>query len=206
MVNPHIRPTLRNKFFKNWSGPGSANIQYLGMHELCLYLWSHFAKDGPISPDNIAIEIGSHMGEGLNILASTGFFNKIHVIEPFKGDEEFNEIFNWSWDEVRTEWETNTRHFKDIINLHESFSYMVVDSFEDESIDFIYIDGEHTYESVKRDISLYLPKIKNGGIISGHDYHDVWPGVVQAVDELLGKPDGVFGDHSWCKLVNRNNV
>lgn len=65
--------------------------------------------------------------------------------------------------------------------------------FENNSVDLVYIDGDHRYESVKRDIRLYLPTIKEDGFISGHDYCDV---VKQAINELLGEPE-VFQDSSW---------
>jgi hypothetical protein len=201
-----IRPTLRNKANKNWSGHGTANIQYLGMGCLCTWLYFYFNKRPTNTTMNTAIEIGSHMGEGLQMLASTGLFNKIHVIEPFEGEEEFNEMFGWSWDEVRAEWELNTRHFKDIIKLHESYSYKVADNFIDGTIDFVYIDGDHNYEAVKRDIQLYLPKIKDGGIIAGHDYHEEWPGVIKAVEEVLGKPNHVHKDSTWVHKVGKGNV
>ena len=201
-----IRPTLRNKANKKWSGHGTANTQYLGMTHLCTWLYFYFKMRPTNETMNIAIEIGSHMGEGLQMLASTGLFNKIHVIEPFRGEEEFNEMFGWSWDEVRAEWELNTRHFKDIIKLHESYSYEIADNFIDGTIDFVYIDGEHSYEAVKRDIELYLPKIKDGGIIAGHDYHESWPGVIKAVEEVLGKPNHVHRDSTWVHKVDRSNV
>lgn len=42
--------------------------------------------------------------------------------------------------------------------------------FPDEYFDYVYIDGEHLYEWVKRDIELWYPKVKKDGIIAGHDY------------------------------------
>lgn len=58
--------------------------------------------------------------------------------------------------------------------------------FEDESLDFVFIDASHEYEDVKNDIKAWLPKIKKGGIISGHDYWpDTWQEVKRAVDETL---------------------
>jgi predicted O-methyltransferase YrrM len=57
--------------------------------------------------------------------------------------------------------------------------------FADESLDVVFIDLTHTYEAVKEDIALWLPKVKKGGILGGDDYHENWPGVIQAVDELL---------------------
>lgn len=60
----------------------------------------------------------------------------------------------------------------------------------------VFIDADHSYEACKGDIEAWLPNIKPGGIIALHDYkkHEVndpdihpkpWPGVDQAVDELL---------------------
>jgi hypothetical protein len=43
-------------------------------------------------------------------------------------------------------------------------------SIPDDSLDFVYIDGIHDYENVMRDITLWNPKVRTGGILSGHDY------------------------------------
>ncbi len=57
--------------------------------------------------------------------------------------------------------------------------------FEDESIDFLFIDANHTYEFVIKDIKSFLPKMKKGGVIAGHDYNEHHPGVIQAVNEVF---------------------
>jgi glycosyltransferase involved in cell wall biosynthesis len=66
-------------------------------------------------------------------------------------------------------------------------SLQAVKQFEDNSLDFVFIDASHEYEDVKDDIIAWLPKIKNGGIISGHDYlNQDFPGVERAVHEIFG--------------------
>ena len=64
-----------------------------------------------------------------------------------------------------------------------------VSKFEDSSLDFVFIDGSHEYEDVKEDIKAWLPKIKPGGVLAGHDYYvdgpDWKPGVKRAVNEEL---------------------
>lgn len=74
----------------------------------------------------------------------------------------------------------------------------------DESLDMVYIDADHRYEAVAADIRAWMPKIKPGGFISGHDYNEAnWgPQVSRAVHELLGQPDKVFRDCSWIKRKN----
>jgi predicted O-methyltransferase YrrM len=62
--------------------------------------------------------------------------------------------------------------------------------FEDELFDWIYIDGNHHYEFVKRDLEMYYPKVKRGGFIICDDYHypGTWnDGVTLAVDEFMTK-------------------
>lgn len=65
----------------------------------------------------------------------------------------------------------------------------------------VFIDGDHRYDEVKSDIYKALSILKSGGIISGHDYtHPDWPGVKQAVDELLGTVhhcDSIW----WTKII-----
>jgi hypothetical protein len=63
-------------------------------------------------------------------------------------------------------------------------SLEAVNNFDDESIDFLMLDGDHNYPVVRDEIIAYLPKMKKGGIISGDDY--MWPGVSQSVEETIG--------------------
>jgi hypothetical protein len=56
--------------------------------------------------------------------------------------------------------------------------------FEDNSLDAVFIDAQHEYEPVKRDLELWYPKVKSNGIFCGHDYCNGWPGVEQAVNEF----------------------
>jgi hypothetical protein len=145
------------------------------------------------------IEIGSYMGESTMLFASSNIFNKIYTIDPHDGIEKFNERENITWGEVVDEYKLNTRYFDNIIH-YEDYSYNVVDNFKDNSIDFIYIDANHSYESVKQDLSMYYPKVKDGGYIGGHDYSNEYEdSVCKAVKEVIGLPDITFEDTSWIK-------
>lgn len=77
-----------------------------------------------------------------------------------------------------------------------------VEKFKDNSLDFVFIDASHEYKDVKDDILAWLPKVKNNGILAGHDYTSYWPGVVKAVDETLGH---VFADEC-CWIYYKNKL
>lgn len=54
------------------------------------------------------------------------------------------------------------------------------------SLNFVFVDANHTYEFVKKDIELWISKIKKGGYMGGHDYNSC-EGVKRAVDEIFGE-------------------
>lgn len=191
-----MKPTLRFRTYDGWKTQDSPNLQYFGMVTLIYNLTLHFKTHG-----FKMLEIGSYMGESTSMFASTGLFDEIHVIDPHEGYEEFNDLFGWTWEDVKKEWEINTRHYRDIIHLWNEYSYDIAPRVSDNYFDFIYIDGDHSYEGIKRDLELYLPKIKQGGVVAGHDYHNQWPGVMKAVNQTVGTPDLVFDDHSWIKYL-----
>lgn len=63
--------------------------------------------------------------------------------------------------------------------------------FQDNFFDFVYIDGNHSYKACLQDLELWYPKLKSGGIFSGHDYTNIPPSieVKRAVDEFASKYD-----------------
>jgi hypothetical protein len=77
----------------------------------------------------------------------------------------------------------NIDPYKDRVKFMMSRSQDVVFHFPDGYLDYIFIDGDHSYEAAKRDIVNYYPKVKSGGIFAGHDYS--MPGVKKALDEFL---------------------
>lgn len=90
------------------------------------------------------------------------------------------------------------------LEVHRAASPDGLARFADHEFDLVYIDGEHDYESVKRDILATKRLVKPGGWMSGHDH---WmPGVQRAVDETMfnENPDQelfIFSDSSW--LIKR---
>ncbi len=74
-----------------------------------------------------------------------------------------------------------------LVTIHRAPSHDAADRFPDAFFDWIYIDGDHFYDAVSRDLALWAPKVKPGGIIAGDDYREspvYGTDVVRAVDEF----------------------
>lgn len=74
--------------------------------------------------------------------------------------------------------------------------------FEDSSLDLVYIDAEHDYDNVNTDVSTWKHKVKNGGILSGHDW--TLPHIFTILNEqnLLNDLE-VYSDSSWSVIIKR---
>ena len=64
----------------------------------------------------------------------------------------------------------NLEPVKDVVTLIRKTSVQAAKQFKNASLDFVFIDGSHDTDSVCADIDAWLPKVKAGGIIAGHDY------------------------------------
>lgn len=142
-------------------------------------------------------EVGVHLGDFSNWIIDIAKPKKIHLIDPWKlfDSDDYSE----SWYGNRVDQKTmDERHnkvcarFKSQIetgkvNVIRNESRIALESLPDECLDFIYIDGDHTYEGAKSDLEIALRKIKIGGVITGDDYGpgSWWEGgVKRAVDEF----------------------
>lgn len=83
----------------------------------------------------------------------------------------------------------------------QGYSYAVADQIPDNSVDIVFIDADHSYESVKKDILSYTPKLKSNGWLTGHDID--YPGVNKAVKELIRTFD-VGPNFVWIKKEDPN--
>lgn len=105
---------------------------------------------------------------------------------------------------------TNKRHIESaraIVLKMDSLA--AAEQMDDESLDFVFIDAEHSYEGCKRDIQAWLPKVKPGGWLCGHDYNNTqFPqfGVSKAVHDVLGDSIilGIDFTWFWRKLTDEN--
>lgn len=71
--------------------------------------------------------------------------------------------------------------------LERGTSWDVAGLYQDATLDFVFLDAGHDFDSVRRDIEAWAPKVKESGILAGHDFCQEFPGVVRAVEELIGR-------------------
>ncbi len=124
------------------------------------------------------VEVGSYHGCSFSYL----------VIEAINSGKKFDivAVDACPWDDVEPSFRENMKPLEgNFRTLFGGDSFDRARDFEDNSIDFCFIDANHTYEYVSRDIAAYLPKMKKGGVIAGHDYNMSHPGVIQAVNEAF---------------------
>jgi FkbM family methyltransferase len=153
--------------------------------------------------NKVMIEVGSYAGESTEIFAQ--FCKTVYAIDPWLEGMSLSDgtVLGESLtmhSAVEKAFDKKIKKFTNINKLKD-FDYNVINTFEDESIDFIYIDALHTEEEMLRQIDAWLPKIKKDGILGGHDYCEHFSGIKRAVDKKLRKPDKIYNDdgNSWVK-------
>jgi len=105
-------------------------------------------------------EIGNHCGESTLIIGSFNFVHKLYCVDKWRPPEIIKRLECIENDEN-----------KNLIFLNGD-SIEQSAKIEDNSLDMVYIDAAHDYDSVIADLNAWYPKVKFGGFISGHDYHD----------------------------------
>lgn len=133
------------------------------------------------------IEVGCWKGKGTHAICS-GCNGQVYAVDHFNGTDGEHEV---SGNEVFDAFVKNTKQFSNLNILRMASE---CGAKEIDSADVVFIDADHSYESVKKDIAMWTPKAKK--IICGHDYSEAWPGVKQAVDEAFGTRVSVF-ENIW---------
>lgn len=154
-------------------------------------------KDG----DTIA-EVGTWFGRSLIFMAQelkrAGKKVKLLAVDTFKGElnqPEHEATVAAHGGSIRAAFEANLKRcgVDDMVEIIEGDSAESAARVADGSLAFCFIDAAHDYESVKRDVAAWKPKLRAGGVLSGHDAQ--WPPVVQAVKELI--PTAEFSGVIW---------
>ncbi len=165
---------------------------------------AHYAK----SNCRVCVEIGVARGELSHYLLKNlnHQIEEYYAIDPFLGGyDDKNDAMSVELTQMNSPqvWANAVLHvmsvFGDKFRLFQNISQNIINNFPEQSVDCVFIDGDHTYEGVKSDISLWYPKVKNGGVLFFDDVSRSFPGTVKAVDEF------VENNKLIIKQINKHN-
>lgn len=188
---PHIYD--QPQFGENW-------FSYPNLYSFVVDNFSNGAK---------FVEVGSWKGKSSSYMcveiANSKKDIKFYCVDTWKGSEEHKE--NTELAELYKIFTDNMSSLKDYYIPLKMSSLQAAEKFEDKSLDFVFIDAAHDYENVKSDILAWLPKVKEGGILAGHDYYEndsYGFGVKKAVNELFNLSKLQFSENCWIYNVPKN--
>lgn len=166
------------------------------------------------------VDVGCFIGGFTKVMAAHANKNNglVYSVDLFDNSTVALSDYHKKWD-IKSMYLRNMyeRELINHVRVTQGISWEYAKEFEDGSIDFVFIDADHSYKSVKKDILAWLPKVKKGGIIAGHDYeHETYDeqyinedghgdrhhGVIKAVNEIFGAPDHVMTIPIWSKLIS----
>lgn len=126
----------------------------------------------------LGVEVGVNRGAFSKILCEVNPNLKLYCVDPW-------DLLGRGKNDLRIKRYAEAQEYLAGYNASfiKKFSMDAVKDFQNESLDFVYIDANHDFDNVIRDIVEWTPKIRKGGIVSGHDYDSVpGCGVRDAVD------------------------
>lgn len=131
----------------------------------------------------IAVEIGTMIGIYASDFLVRWQGKQFYTIDDYRGDPER------SGDRKVQKLEAIERlaFFGRKCQMINSDSVAAAADFADGTVDFIHIDGDHSYEGCKRDMEAWWPKMKPGALFTGHDYCGHFDGLIAAVHEFAKK-------------------
>lgn len=131
---------------------------------------------------SVCAEIGVDQGNFSEQILNSVKPKKLHLIDPWMEDHHQQHYF-----QVCERFSNEIASGR--VEVHRGKSQDVYERFPDEYFDWIYVDGNHNYNSVRRDLDLYYPKVKRYGLITGDDYRLVGKrkGLREAVAEITEK-------------------
>lgn len=147
----------------------------------------------------IVVEIGSFKGRSTNVIADELKYANgglIHAIDLWKGNTGWRDDFDT---DVMKTFLNNVKYNSHVIIPVRSDSKKAYKQFKDNSVDMVFIDGDHSYEGVKADIQNFAPKIKTSGFLLLHDALE--KSVIQAIQESELKYEADLFDISESLVV-----
>jgi hypothetical protein len=127
-------------------------------------------------PNGKGVEVGTFKGEfSKEIMENwSGTLYMVDVWRPLSDEEYLDSSNHHNFENgVYSEAMKNINGHEDRAVMVRATSEIAANMFEDNSLDFVYIDANHAYDYVVQDINLWYPKVKEGGYLCGHDYINI---------------------------------
>lgn len=146
-------------------------------------------------------EIGVYKGDNAEFILDILQPTMLYLIDPWNNflDTDSNEVIGYTH-YIETQERLKLYGNKRLIKKTSEEANKL---FNNEELDFVYIDADHHYEVVKNDLNIWYPKVKKGGVLSGHDYHKSMIDVVNAVNEFCvkNKLQLMYAETDWWTIV-----
>jgi len=119
----------------------------------------------------VGVELGVFRGDFSKVLLENWDGN-LYMIDPWRpiGDTYIDACDDMQLYDLYAATTKNIKGYESRGFMLRGLGEELIDLFEDESLDFVYIDANHSYDHIKADMEMWYPKLKKGGIFSGHDY------------------------------------
>jgi len=147
--------------------------------------------------DHYGLKVGAEIGVQAGCFSEcllNSKLEKLYLIDCWEQQADYRDISNVSNSEQKKLFDLVSNKFKNDsrVEIIKSYSIDASEKFPHNFFDFIYLDADHKYSAVKKDIKVWYKRLKNNGIMSGHDYlngihNNCEFGVKSAVDEFFSK-------------------
>ena len=136
-------------------------------------------------PDMVIAEIGVHRGDFSEEILRAMTPHRLHLIDIWGSTGDVNHVIGHQdfYPLVTSRFENEPK-----VEIHRSDSVRAAASFENQSLDMVYIDADHSYEAVLADLIAYGPKLRPDGVICGHDFVDL-----EVLRMLKGRKSDKYG-------------
>ena len=168
----------KNGFWKEWTNQPRSMDCFVSMQN---------------KKDLVGVEVGVAEGNHVKAMFKILSIKKLFLVDPY-----------YNFDNYLICCKNNLKKFEDRLEYIIKPSVKGVKQINDNSLDFVYLDGSHIYDDVVDDIDVWYSKVKTGGVIGGHDFDADYIGVCKAVFEFAFDKDlKVFGGRKDWWIIKK---
>lgn len=168
----------------------------------------------------VGAEIGVAYGGHAESILSKTEVSKLYLVDPYQPDwqgtdgyslpngdhfgvKEYEELYLHALHRTTKYKDKRQDRVKFIRDTSHAGSTIVDQDLGDNYLDFVFIDAKHTYADLMADLKLWAPLVREGGIVSGHDFgHESYPGIERCVrDWALGNTINIEDGFVWWVRV-----